>query len=128
MSTESYPPSGLSASVQKLPEWIQKGCGDSEYICEEKGATFSADSPPADCPDLSKHNSFFSESMNADIWNKLKDKKTKLGVTLAHCIKTGVDNPGNFVTNLPLSPLKTLCTPNWVIFTLKSNSFFKVIQ
>ena len=94
MSTESYPPSGLSASVQKLPEWIQKGCGDKEYICEEKGATFSADSPPADCPDLSKHNSFFSESMNADIWNKLKDKKTKLGVTLAHCIKTGVDNPG----------------------------------
>jgi len=95
MSTESYPPSGLSASVQKLPEWIQKGCGDKEYICEEKGATFSADSPPADCPDLSKHNSFFSESMNADIWNKLKDKKTKLGVTLAHCIKTGVDNPGH---------------------------------
>merc|ERR1711990_970427 len=28
-------------------------------------------------------------------WNKLKDKKTKLGVTLAHCIKTGVDNPGH---------------------------------
>ena len=78
MSTESYPPSGLSASVQKLPEWIQKGCGDKEYICEEKGATFSADSPPADCPDLSKHNSFFSESMNADIWNKLKDKKPSL--------------------------------------------------
>jgi len=73
MSTESNPPSGLSASVQKLPEWIQKGCGDKEYICEEKGATFSADSPPADCPDLSKHNS-------------------------SHCIKTGVDNPGNFVT------------------------------
>jgi len=95
MSTESYPPSGLSASVQKLPEWIQKGCGDKEYICEEKGATFSADSPPADCPDLSKHNSFFSEAMNTDIWNKLKDKKTKLGVTLAHCIKTGVDNPGH---------------------------------
>ena len=111
MSTESYPPSGLSASVQKLPEWIQKGCGDSEYICEEKGATFSADSPPADCPDLSKHNSFFSESMNADIWNKLKDKKTKLGVTLAHCIKTGVDNPGNIVTNLPLSPQLVIFTP-----------------
>ena len=103
MSTESYPPSGLSASVQKLPEWIQKGCGDKEYICEEKGATFSADSPPADCPDLSKHNSFFSESMNADIWNKLKDKKTKLGVTLAHCIKTGVDNPGNYKI-LPTPP------------------------
>jgi len=95
MSTESYPPTGLSASVQKLPEWIQKGCGDAEYICEEKGATFSGDSPPAECPDLSKHNSFFSESMTADIWNKLKDTKTKLGVSLAQCIKTGVDNPGH---------------------------------
>ena len=92
MSTESNPPSGLSASVQKLPEWIQKGCGDKEYICEEKGATISADSPPADCPDLSKYILFFFESMNADIWNKLQDKK--IGVTLAHCIKTGVDNPG----------------------------------
>ena len=101
MSTESNPPSGLSASVQKLPEWIQKGCGDKEYICEEKGATISAYSAPADCPDLSKHILIFSESWNADIWNKLKDNKTKLGVTLHPCIKTGahsskigVDNPG----------------------------------
>ena len=86
MSTESYPPSGLSASVQKLPEWIQKGCGDKEYICEEKGATFSADSPPADCPDLSKHNSFFSESMNADIWNKLKVMiRVVLAFLFFHC-------------------------------------------
>ena len=49
---------------------------------------------PAECPDLSKHNSFFSENMTPELYNKLKDKKTKLGVTLGHCIKTGVDNPG----------------------------------
>merc|ERR1712131_348121 len=45
--------------------------------------------------DLSKHNSFFSENMTPELYNKLKDKKTKLGVTLGHCIKTGVDNPGH---------------------------------
>merc|ERR1711970_1658359 len=50
---------------------------------------------PAECPDLSKHNSFFSENMSPGLYNKLKDKKTKLGVTLGHCIKTGVDNPGH---------------------------------
>ena len=72
MSTTDYPPTALSASVKALPEWIQKGCGDSEYICEEKNATFSAENPPAECPDLSKHNSFFSESMTKEIWEKLK--------------------------------------------------------
>ena len=35
-----------------------------------------------------------SKLMTTEIWNKLKDKKTKLGVTLAHCIKTGIDNTG----------------------------------
>ena len=30
-----------------------------------------------------------------ELYTKLKDKKTKLGVTLGHCIKTGVDNPGH---------------------------------
>ena len=33
--------------------------------------------------------------MTPELYNKLKDKKTKLGVTLGHCIKTGVDNPGH---------------------------------
>lgn len=31
---------------------------------------------------------------NPDLYKKLKDKKTKLGCTLGHCIKTGIDNPG----------------------------------
>jgi len=96
MSSESdYPPNGLADSVKKLPEWIQKGCGNDEYVCEEKGATFLGGNMPAECPDLSKHNSFFSENMTPELYNKLKDKKTKLGVTLGHCIKTGVDNPGH---------------------------------
>ena len=61
--------------------------------------------------------------MNADIWNKLKDKKIKLGVTLAHCIKTGVDNPGNFVTNSSRSLLRTFFTPNLINFTPKLTHF-----
>merc|ERR1711990_10631 len=53
MSSESdYPPNGLADSVKKLPEWIQKGCCNDEYVCEEKGVTFLGGNMPAECPDL----------------------------------------------------------------------------
>lgn len=41
-------------------------------------------------------SNFFSEAMkaNPELYSQLKDKKTKLGVNLGHCIKTGVDNKG----------------------------------
>jgi len=92
-----YPPTGLSEGVQKLPEWIQKGCGDEEYYCEEKGATFTTANMPDKCPDLSEHNNFFAECMRAqpELYEQLKGKTTKLGVNLGHCIKTGVDNKGH---------------------------------
>jgi len=92
-----YPPYGLAKSVRALPQWIQKGCGASEYICAEKGATFSSDNPPDNLPDLSNHNSFFADTLrnNPELWNKYKNKKTSLGVGFAHCIKTGVDNKGH---------------------------------
>ena len=32
---------------------------------------------------------------NPELYSQLKDKKTKLGVNLGHCIKTGVDNKGS---------------------------------
>jgi creatine kinase len=53
---------------------------------------------PEECPDLSKHNSYFADVLKANpgLYKELKDKKTKLGVTLGHCIKTGIDNPGKF--------------------------------
>ena len=110
---ESYPPTGLSASVKKLPAWIQAGCGDKEYYCEEKGATFLGGKMPETCPDLTNHSSFFAEAMKNDptLYEKLKDRKTSLGVTLGHCIKTGVDNPGHphikvgFQTDQKMSPL-----------------------
>merc|ERR1712212_972672 len=73
------------------------GCGDAEYVCKEKNATFLGGNMPDKCPDLSKHSSFFADVMkeNPSLYDKLKTKNTKLGVTFGHCIKTGVDNPGH---------------------------------
>jgi creatine kinase len=92
-----YPPAGLSANVQTLPEWIQLGCGDKEYNCPEKGATFLAEAMPASLPDLKDHANFLTDVLKKDpsLYGKLKDKKTKLGVNLGHCIKTGIDNKGH---------------------------------
>jgi len=93
---DEYPPAGLSASVRALPEWIQLGCGDAPYNCAEKSATFAPDGECPDAmPDLSKHSSFMAEALTPEIWDSLKGKKTSTGVTLAMCIKTGVDNPGH---------------------------------
>merc|ERR550537_1348880 len=92
-----YPPGGLSAGVKKLDGWIQAGCGDTPYMCEEKGATFPSDSCPDELPDLSKHNNCMADffKKNPDMYAKLKDRKTPGGVNLAQCIKTGIDNPGH---------------------------------
>jgi len=94
---DDYPPHGLSEGIRKTPEWIQLGCGDKEYFCPEKGAIFPGDKVPADMPDLSKHTNYMSEALttNPKLYDTLKDKKTSLGISLAKCIKTGVDNPGH---------------------------------
>jgi creatine kinase len=93
---DDYPPKGLAASIRKLEEWIQVGCGDKPYNCAEKNATFAVDGLcPADMPDLSKHSNFMAEKLTADMYAKLKDVKTASGCTLAECMKTGVDNPGH---------------------------------
>jgi len=93
-----YPPYGLAPGVQKLPEWIQRGCGDMPYYSTEKDATFGVDHRcPARMPDLSKHSNYMAEFLvnNRHVYDKLKDKQTKSGATLADCMKTGVDNPGH---------------------------------
>merc|ERR1719313_1512088 len=95
---KNYPPLGLSEGVKKLDQWIQLGCGDKPYYCTEKNATFGCDHEcPPTMPDLSKHSNFMAEYLvsNPEVYNKLKDKKTSTGVTLADCMKTGVDNPGH---------------------------------
>jgi len=96
-STASYPPNGLSPGVQKLPNWIQLGCGNDEYMCAEKGANFPADKCPDKMPDLSKHNNIVGEVLraNPELYDKYKNVTTKNGVTFAKCIKTGMDNPGH---------------------------------
>lgn len=92
-----YPPTGLTAHVQTLPEWIQLGCGDAEYICAERGANFPGDKCPDAIPDLSEHNNICAEILrkNPEFYTNLKEKKTSLDVGLAKCIKTGMDNKGH---------------------------------
>merc|ERR1712166_1043413 len=85
-SEVDYPPTGLHKDVKKLPQWIQLGCGDGEYICAEKGANFSAENMPAEMPDLSEHKSFLTDvlSQKPELYAKYKDMKTALGVNLGH--------------------------------------------
>merc|ERR1719181_2593500 len=85
-----YPPLGLANNVRTLPDWIQRGCGDSAYNCPEKNATFAVDGvTPNKMPDLSKHNNVMAEFLtkNPAVYDKLKNRKTASGVTLAHYIK-----------------------------------------
>jgi len=93
----SYPPEGLAETLKDLPDWIKLGCGNGEYICEEKGATFPGDKCPDELPDLSKHGNLCAQVLrdHPEIYAKYKDVTTPGGVTLAKCIKTGMDNPGH---------------------------------
>jgi hypothetical protein len=76
-------------------DWIKAGCGYLEYHCPEKESTFDPSSS-GDLPDLSEHNSFLVDYLKSDAgkkaWDDMKTKKTALGVTLAKCMKTGIDN------------------------------------
>merc|ERR1712166_1038331 len=97
-AADSYPPHDLSPNVKTLPGWIQAGCGNDEYICAEKGATFSCKEPlPMKLPDLSGHANMCTDALKSDlgVYDRLREKKTKLGVNLGHCIKTGIDNKGH---------------------------------
>jgi len=63
---------------------------------EEELAGFPVDgSEPI--PDLSEHNSVVACMLREDpsLYNSLQDVRTPLGVPLAQCIKTGIDNRGH---------------------------------
>jgi creatine kinase len=97
-SDDAYPPTAVAASCSEMPAWIKAGLGDSYYYCEEKKATFAPDGvTPEQMPDLANHSSYMAEYLreHPEVYAKLKDSKTSHGVTLAMCIKTGVDNPGH---------------------------------
>merc|ERR1719219_1617612 len=96
-TASDYPPTGLWSGLKDAPEWIKVGCVDDEYYCKEKDAMFPADNCPDVCPDLSQHNNIMAEVLrnNPGLYDKLKNKRTKNGVGLAKCIKTGMDNKGH---------------------------------
>jgi len=81
--------------VKECPEWIKLGCGDNQYNCAEKGATFT--DAAQELPDIAKHNNicakYFQE--HPEKFAEYKDLKTSNGNMLHHCIKTGIDNPGH---------------------------------
>jgi hypothetical protein len=58
-------------AMKKMPAWIQSGCGDDPYYCEEKKATFGVDPAtkkamvPAELPDISAHASFLTDVLKA---------------------------------------------------------------
>ena len=58
---------------------------------------FPADQCPDEMPDLSQHYSVMAEALrkNPGVYGALKNRATKSGVTLAKCIKTGMDNKGH---------------------------------
>jgi len=93
----SYPPTGIAESLKDLPDWIKLGCGNDWYNCPEKGATFPGDKCPATLPDLKDHNNLCANALreHPEIYEKYKNVSTPGGVTLATCIKTGIDNKGH---------------------------------
>ena len=64
---------------------------------EEPLPGFSFGDTPDAMPDLSEHNSIMADVLKAtpSIYDALKGKKTSMDVTLAQCIKTGMDNKGH---------------------------------
>ncbi|CAC5384881.1 E2.7.3.2 [Mytilus coruscus] len=58
---------------------------------------FSLTNPPKEIPDLSNHKNYMAEVLwsNPDLYEKLRDKKTTLGVSFVQCIKTGIDHPSH---------------------------------
>jgi len=74
-----------------LPFESHPGLGNEEY------PGFPADVCPEELPDLSKHFSVTAELLKGEpgLYEKLRVKRTALGVGLAKVIKTGMDNRGH---------------------------------
>merc|ERR1740121_2988781 len=67
------------------------GLGADEY------PGFPADACPEKLMDLSKHHSVVADVLkkNPGLFDQLRGKQTSLGVELAKCVKTGMDNRGH---------------------------------
>merc|ERR1719313_2800142 len=80
------------AEAPAIPDYASMpGLGD------EPLPGFSFGDTPDAMPDLSEHNSIMADVLksNPSIYDALKNKKTEMGVTLAQCIKAGIDNKGH---------------------------------
>jgi creatine kinase len=79
------------AGVMGLPWTDLPGLGDEEY------PGFPADEAPEEMPDILGHHSAMADVLkeNPGIYESLRTTKTRLGVTFAKCIKTGMDNRGH---------------------------------
>jgi creatine kinase len=87
-------PKGISAPMGPggVPDYAKMpGLGDAPY------PGFPTDSAPDQMPDLYNHHSIMADVLkqNPSIYAQLKNKRTKMGVTFAACVKTGMDNKGS---------------------------------
>mmetsp|Transcript_3003 Transcript_3003/g.10225 ORF Transcript_3003/g.10225 Transcript_3003/m.10225 type:complete len:960 (-) Transcript_3003:25-2904(-) len=71
----------------------EPGLGASLYPGFADGSSPSTQ----ELPDLSRHHSLVVDALRADpsLYGQLRDERTALGVSLAECIKPGVDCPGH---------------------------------
>merc|ERR1719262_1466728 len=88
------------AKLVKMEEALAVGAPVYEFmpgLGDEPTPGFPYAATPATMPDLSRHNNIMAEVLRANpgIYDKLKNRLTKKGVTLAACIKTGMDNMGH---------------------------------
>merc|ERR1719353_1378958 len=88
------------AKLVKMEQAMDSGApmyGMMPGLGDEPTSGFPWKDTPSAMPDLSKHNNIMAEVLrsNPGIYDSLKNKKTKKGVTLAACIKTGMDNKGH---------------------------------
>jgi len=85
------PDSSPTHSESFLPNWaIQPGLGSEEF------PGFPSDGS-APLPDISRHENLAMKFLNKNpsTYECLKDVRTPSGVSLATCVKTGVDNAGS---------------------------------
>merc|ERR1712080_292223 len=71
---------------------------DSEEKKGDKYVVFPSKEPPVKIPDLSEHHNYMGEVLceKPEIYEQLRTVRSKGSVTLARCIKTGVENPAEF--------------------------------
>merc|ERR1719321_2503462 len=88
------------AQLVKMEQALEAGMPIYECmpgLADEPTPGFPWKECPATMPDLSAHNNIMADVLkkNPKIYDDLKTKETSSGVTLAQCIKTGMDNKGH---------------------------------